>query len=266
VGQNVVVENKPGAGGTVAAQAVLAAPQDGHTLFVGHVGTHSIDPHLGQVTGFNANKDFRPITAFLSFYSILVVPSSLPVKNMQELITLAKTKPGGLSFASMGVGTTSHLLGEMFKSATGAPMVHVPMKGSAQAVTETAAARIDVLFSSYLSGQGFLKDGRFKALGYAGPQRSALLPDVPTLAEMGLANLEYDQWFGFFAPAKVPEAVVRKLNAELIKATQNPEMMSVIAAQDASIITTSPEGLERKISQESNRYGDVIKQLGGKLN
>jgi tripartite-type tricarboxylate transporter receptor subunit TctC len=111
-----------------------------------------------------------------------------------------------------------------------------------------------------------LKDGRFKALGYAGPQRSALLPDVPTLAEMGLANLEYDQWFGFFAPAKVPEAVVRKLNAELIKATQNPEMMSVIAAQDASIITTSPEGLERKISQESNRYGDVIKQLGGKLN
>ena len=263
-GQAVVVENRPGAGGNIGMDAVAKAPGDGHTLLMSYVGSHAINPSIYSKLPFDPEADFVAVATLANVPFVAAVNSNVPVTNMKSLAAYATQKP--VSFGSAGNGSVNHLLGEMFKSATGAPLVHVPMKGSAQAVTEAAAARIDVLFSSYISGQGFLKDGRFKALAYAGPQRSPLLPEVPTLAEMGLANLEYDQWFGFFVPAKVPEAIVRKLNAELIKATQHPELMAVIAAQDATILTTSPEGLERKIAQESNRYGEVIKRLGGKLN
>jgi tripartite-type tricarboxylate transporter receptor subunit TctC len=263
--QSVIVQNRPGAGGSVGAQSVLTQPADGHTIFVGHVGTHAIDPHLSTNLGFDANRDFRPVTSFFSFYSILVVPSSLPVANVSELIALARSRQGGLSFASQGTGTAGHFLGEMFKQVTHAPLVHVPMKGAAQAVTETVSGRIEILFSSYISAQAFLKEGRLKALAYAGPNRSPMLPDLPTLAELGIKDVEFDQWFGFFVPAKVPDAIVARLNAELVRAAQSPEVNGSVSGQDASIVTSTPEELSRKIAAESKRYGDIVTRLGSQI-
>jgi tripartite-type tricarboxylate transporter receptor subunit TctC len=153
----------------------------------------------------------------------------------------------------------------MFQQVTGAPMVHLPMKGAAQAVTETVAGRIDVLFSSYLSAQAFLKEGRLKALAYAGPKRSAMLPDVPTLAELGISDVEYDQWFGFFVPAKVPDAVVARLNAELVRAARSPEVTGSVGGQDANIVTSSPDEIGRQIAAEYRRYGEVVKRLGSQV-
>lgn len=263
--QAAIVQNRPGAGGSVGAQAVLTQPADGHTIFVGHVGTHAIDPHLSTNLGFDANRDFRPVTSFFSFYSLLVVPSSLPAANVNELIALARTRQGGLNFASQGTGTAGHFLGEMFKQVSGAPLVHVPMKGAAQAVTETASGRIEILFSSYISAQAFIKDGRLKALAYAGPKRSPLLPDLPTLAELGIRDVEFDQWFGFFVPAKVPDSVVKRLNAELVKASQAPEISGSVGSLDASIVTSTPEALSKKIATEYQRYGDIVKRLGNQV-
>lgn len=264
-GQPAIVQNRPGAAGAIAAQAVLSQPADGYTVFVGHVGTHAIDPHLNAQVGFDANRDFRPVTSFFSFHSILVVPASLPANNVKELIALAKSRPGGLTFASQGTGTAGHFLGEMFQQVAGAPMVHVPMKGAAQAVTETVGGRIDVLFSSYLSAQAFLKEGRLKALAYAGPKRSAMLPDVPTLAELGIRDVEYDQWFGFFVPVKVPDAVVARLNAELVRAARSPEVTGSIGGQDAHIVTSTPEGMAQQIAADHRRYGEVVKRLGSQV-
>jgi tripartite-type tricarboxylate transporter receptor subunit TctC len=229
------------------------------------VGTHAIDPHLNVQVGFDANRDFRPITSFFSFHSILVVPASLPANNIKELVALAKSRQGGLNFASQGTGTAGHFLGEMFQQVTGAPMVHLPMKGAAQAVTETVAGRIDILFSSYLSAQAFLKEGRLKALAYAGPKRSAMLPDVPTLAELGISDVEYDQWFGFFVPAKVPDAVVARLNAELVRAARSPEVTGSVGGQDANIVTSTPDEIGRQIAAEYRRYGEVVKRLGSQV-
>lgn len=264
-GQPVVVQNRPGAAGAVAAQAVIAQPHDGYTLFIGHVGTHAIDPHLNVQVGFEANRDFRPVTSFFSFHSILVVPSALPVRDMKELIALAKSRQGGLTFASQGTGTAGHFLGEMLQQVTGAPLVHVPMKGAAQAVTETVAGRIDVLFSSYISAQTFLKEGRLKALAYAGPKRSALLPDLPTLAELGINDVEYDQWFGFFVPVKVADTVVKRLNEELVKAARSPEVTNSVAGQDGHIVTSSPEEMGAQIAADYRRYGEVVKRLGSQV-
>jgi tripartite-type tricarboxylate transporter receptor subunit TctC len=264
-GQPVVVQNRPGAAGAVAAQAVLAQPHDGYTLFIGHVGTHAIDPHLNVQVGFDANRDFRPVTSFFSFHSLLVVPAGLPVRDVKELVALAKSRPGGLTFASQGTGTAGHFLGEMFQQVTGAPMVHVPMKGAAQAVTETVSGRIDVLFSSYISAQTFLKEGRLKALAYAGPKRSGLLPDLPTLSELGIRDVEYDQWFGFFVPAKVPDAVVGRLNEELTKAARSPEVSQAVVGQDGHIVTSTPEQMAAQIATDYRRYGEVVKRLGSQV-
>jgi tripartite-type tricarboxylate transporter receptor subunit TctC len=264
-GQPAIVQNRPGAAGAIAAQAVLAQPADGYTVFVGHVGTHAIDPHLNAQVGFDANRDFRPVTSFFSFHSILVVPAALPANSVRELVALAKSRPGGLTFASQGTGTAGHFLGEMLQQVTDAPMIHVPMKGAAQAVTETVGGRIDVLFSSYLSAQTFLKEGRLKALAYAGPKRSALLPEVPTLAELGIRDVEYDQWFGFFVPAKVPDAVVAKLNTELVRAARSPEVTGSVGGQDAHIVTSTPEDMARQIAADHRRYGDIVKRLGNQI-
>lgn len=264
-GQPVVVQNRPGAAGAIAAQAVLGQPHDGYAVFIGHVGTHAIDPHLNVQVGFDANRDFRPVTSFFSFHSIMVVPAALPARDVRELIALAKSKPGGLTFASQGSGTAGHFLGEMFKQVTGAPMVHVPMKGAAQAVTETVGGHIDVLFSSYISAQTFLKEGRLRAIAYAGPKRSVLLPDLPTLAELGIRDVEYDQWFGFFVPQKVPDTVVLRLNEELVKAANSPEVKASVVGQDGHIVTSTPEKMAEQIAADYRRYGEIVKRLGSQV-
>ena len=261
----VIIENKPGGGGIAGAVAVKNALPDGYTLYVGHVGTLAIDVHLHKKLEYDPMKDFRPITPFMGFASFLVVPASSPAKTVPELVAYAKSKPGGLNFSSQGHGTAGQLLSEMLKAQTGAPLVHIPMKGAAPAVMEVVSARADMLFSSYISAGPFIRDGRLRMLAIASKARAKTQPDVPTLAELGYPGIEFQQWFGLLAPAKTPDAVIRTLNQEIIKAVRSPEIEKTISSQAADVITASPEDFAKMIASDSERYEKVVRQLGAKV-
>lgn len=263
-GQSVVVDNRPGAGGVAGALHARAAAPDGHTFFIGHVGTHAIDVHLRAKLEYDPIADFKPVTTFMSFLSFLVVPTASPAKNVAELIAFAKSKPGGLSFASQGHGTAGHFLGEMLRSETNAPMVHVPLKGGAPAIAETVAGRTDFLFASYISSRAFLLDGKLRALAFAANARSPVLPEVPTLPELGIKGVEFDQWFAFFLPAKTPDAIVMRANQELIRAIRHPDVAKAITSQAAEVVTGTPEDLAKLIAADTARYGAIVKRIGAK--
>lgn len=265
VGQPVVIENKPGAGGVVGAVAVKNAAPDGYTLYMGHVGTHAVNVTLYPKLEYDPVRDFRPITPFMSFPSVLVVPAASPAKNVAELVAYAKAKPGGLSFASQGHGTAGHLLGEMLKSETGAPLVHIPMKGAAPAVAEVVAGRADLLFSSYISAGPFIRDGRLRMLAIASKTRSKVLPDVPTLLELGIAGVEFEQWFGVFAPAATPDPVIQRLNEEIVKAATSPEVTQMLNSQAAEVLTSSAEEFKKMIAADTARLAKTVRALGAKV-
>lgn len=265
VSQSVIIENKPGGGGISGAVSVKNAAPDGYTLYVGHVGTLAVDVHLHNKLDYDPVKDFRPITPYMSFASFLVVPASSPAKTVAELVSYAKSKSGGLSFTSQGHGTAGQLLGEMLKAETGAPLVHIPMKGAAPAVMEVVAARADLLFSSYISSGPFIRDGKLRMLAIASNVRSKAQPDVPTIAELGIAGVEFEQWFGILAPAKTPEAIIRRLNQEIIKAVRSPEVENMITSQAADVKTSTPEEFVKLIAADSDRYGKVVRRLGAKV-
>lgn len=265
LGQSVVVENKPGGGGISGAIAVKNATPDGYMLYVGHVGTLAVDVHLHTKLEYDPVKDFRPITPFMSFASFLVVPASSPAKTVAELVAYAKSKPGGLSFTSQGHGTAGQLLGEMLKAETGAPLVHIPMKGAAPAVLEVVAARADLLFSSYISSGPFIRDGKLRMLAIASNARLKAQPDIPTLAELGIPGVEFQQWFGILAPAGTPDPVIRRLNQEIIKAVRSPDIEKTITSQAAEVVTMTPEDFVKLIANDSDRYGKVVRRLGAKV-
>ena len=263
-GVSAVVDNRPGGGGIAGALAVKNATPDGYMLYVGHVGTLSIDVHMHDKLEYDPVKDFRPITTFMSFASFLVVPAASPAKNFAELISYAKSKPGSLNFTSQGHGTAGQFLGEMLKAETGAPMVHIPMKGAAPAVMEVVAGRADMLFSSYISAGPFIKDGKLRVLAIASNVRAKAQPDVPTIAELGVRGVEFAQWFGILAPARTPDAVVRKLNQEIIKAVRDREVEGFITDQAAEVVTATPEEFAKLIATDSARYEKVVRRLGAK--
>jgi tripartite-type tricarboxylate transporter receptor subunit TctC len=260
----VVVENKPGAAGNLGTEIVGRAAPDGYTLLASSIGPISINPTLFGNLPVNPQKALQPVALLGDVPNILVVPATSGIKNWKEFTAYLKANPNAINYGSTGIGTTAHLISYLFAQKLSVEALHIPYKG-AEATRDLVAGRLQFMFATAPSVVPLIKAGQLNAIAVSSKKRISALPDLPTLNELGV-DIATGAWFGFFAPAKVPDAVVRKLNAELIKATQNPEMMSLIAAQDATIFTTSPEGLERKISQESNRYGDVIKRLGGKLN
>ena len=263
IGQPVVIENRPGGGGISGAVAVKNAAPNGYTLYVGHVGSLSMNLHVQQNLGYDPVKDFEPITTLHSFAQILMVPAAGPAKTLPELIAHAKSKPGGLNL--VGSGTLSQIQGEIFKLETGAPLVHIPMKGAAAAVTELVAGRADTMFASLLSAGAFVRDGKLRLIGIAASARSPLLPELPTLAELGVQGIDLDQWFGILAPARTPEAVIRKLNQEVISAMRSPEVETAVTQQVAEVITSTPEEFARRIAADSARYGEIVRKLGLKF-
>ena len=265
VGQPVVVENKPGGGGISGAVAVKNAAPNGYTLYVGHVGSLSVNHHMQSNLGYDPVKDFEPITTFMSFAQILMVPASNPAKTLPELIAYAKSKPGGLNYTSQGLGTISQIQGEIMKLETGAPLVHIPMKGGPPAIAELVAGRADMMFTSYISVASLVRDGKFRMIGIGASTRSKLLPDLPTLAELGIKGVDFEQWFGMLAPAKTPEAVIRKLNQEIISAVRSPEVEKAVTQLATDIITCTPEEFAKRIASDSARYGKIVRQLGIKF-
>jgi tripartite-type tricarboxylate transporter receptor subunit TctC len=262
IGKPIIIDNRPGGAGNVAAMTIKNATPDGYLLMMGHTGTHAINPSLYADLKFDPVKDFQPITALISFNNILVVPAASPAKTVAQLVALAKSKPDGLVYGSQGVGTGGHLLGELFAKHAGVKLLHVPYRGIAPAVTDTVAGRMDMLFSSYISAAGHIESGALRMLAIAGTARHPRIPDVPTMPEAGFPDVQMQQWFGLFAPAGTPAPIVHKLNAEFVKALQSDEVKEKLLPQVANIIPSMPEELGALVASDMVRLGKIVKESG----
>jgi len=263
-GQIIVVESRPGGGGAIGAAAVKQAPPDGHTLFQANSGTHAANASLYATLPYDPVRDFRPVTLMWSFPQLLAVPADSPARTVDELVALAKSKPGGLSFASQGTGSGGHLLGEMFKARTGANMVHIPYRGAGPAALDLATGRVDFFFVSYSSALSFLQAGKIRPLAVTSPKRTPTLPDAPTMREAGYAGIELDAWFGLVAPAGTPDAVIGKLNAAFVQAVRDPEVGKQMAEQGAEPAGSTPEEFASFIASEIDRFGKIVRTVGVK--
>jgi tripartite-type tricarboxylate transporter receptor subunit TctC len=264
VKQPVIVENKPGASGIIAAEFVKKQPADGYTVLFGFTGSHAVNPSLYSKLPYDPQKDFQPVTLLINTPHILVVPADSPAKSVADLVALAKSKPAGLTFASQGIGAGGHLLGEMFKAQTKTNLSHVPYKGSAPALTDMLAGRVDLFFDAVVTSLPYVRDGKLRALAIANKTRSKLLPDVPTMAEAGFPGVEMDQWFGMMVPAGTPQAVVQRLNAEFVKAVRSPDIEKSLTERGLDVVTTTPEQFAAVIRADTATLGKVVKESGAK--
>ena len=265
IGQQVVVDNRGGAGGTLAAALAAAAAPDGYTLFFGTVGTHAIHVSLYSKLPYDPVKDFAPISLTHNAPRVLVVHASVPVKSVSELIALAKSKPGQLSFASAGNGGTNHLSGELFKVMAGVDMVHVPFKGAGPAAADVLAGRIPLTFDSIPVWINHIKAGKVRALGVTSLKRSATLPDVPTVSESGLPGFDVANWLAVFAPSKTPKPIIDRLNAELGKTLSDAEIRRQLIEQGVEPMHTTPEGLAALMRSDTAKWAKIVKASGAKL-
>jgi tripartite-type tricarboxylate transporter receptor subunit TctC len=262
VGQQVVVDNRAGAGTTIAAEIVAKSPPDGYTLFMQDMTTQAINASLYKKLPYDTVKDFTPITLVASSPLMLVVHPSLPVKSIKELIALGKSKPGQIPFASSGNGTILHLAAETFKTMAGIDMIHVPYKGSAQAVQALLAGEVAVTFSTMPPALTNVKAGRLRALGVTTPKRNAAAPEVPTIAEGGLKGFDVVLYSGVLGPARLPAAIVNKLNAEFIKAVNAPEVKTVYASLGVDAITDTPAEFAVHIAADIDKLGKAVRASG----
>jgi tripartite-type tricarboxylate transporter receptor subunit TctC len=263
LGQQVVIDNKPGAGGTIGADLVAKAPADGHTLLLATSSTHSIGPALNPKMPYDAFKDFAPIAHVANAPSVLVVGAGFPKGNALDLIKTLKANPGKYNFGSSGIGTYPHLSAEMFKwRAGGLFVVHIPYRGTGLVVTDLIAGQITFLMDSIVSAQTHIRDGRVRALAVTGAQRSPSLPDVPTFTELGVPGLAFSNWFGFFAPAGTPGEVVQRLNRELNATLRTPEVVERLRQLGADAATGTPEAFAKVIRDEHDSWKAVIQRAG----
>ena len=257
--QPIVIDNRSsGGGGNIAAQSTKQAAPDGYTLFLTNMGVMSINPILTPDMNVDPVKDFQPITPIISFPHILVVPPESPVRTVADLAALAKTKPGGLSFGSQGVGSGGQILGEMFKARLGVPMVHVPYRGAAPAATDIMAGRLDFLFTSYISIGEQAKADKLRIIAIGGLKRIDAAPAIPTMAEAGYPGLDLEMWHGMVAPAGTPAPIVKRLNEEFIKATRSPEILRIVEPQATDVFLTTPEEFGKRIASDTKRLGGII--------
>jgi tripartite-type tricarboxylate transporter receptor subunit TctC len=263
LGQPVVVENRGGAGGTIAADAVAKAAPDGYTLLQNSITTHGIGPHLYSKLPYDPVKDFAPVSMLATLPLIMAVNADLPFRTVDELIAYGKAKP--LNFASSGNGGAPHMAGELFKSVTGVEMLHVPYKGSGPAVADLVGGRVQVMFDGAPSLIAHVKSGKLRVLAAASPQRNRLLPDVPAFAELGLPRIAVALWYGILAPAGTPRAVVEKLNREIGRALETPDVRERLQGQGADPMPGTPGAFAAFMQDEMAKWAPVVKQAGVKL-
>ncbi len=265
LGQPVVVDNKPGAGGGIGLDIVAKSPADGYTIVLASAGGLTANPSLYSKLPYDPARDFAPITTFGTSPFVLVANPALPANNAKEVIALAKSQVGKLSYASGGSGTAMHLSGELLKSMTGSYILHVPYRGSAPAVLAVMSGDTSLAIADIASIQPLLKTGRFKVIGVMGKERSALAPDMPTLAESGVPGYESAGWFGILAPAGTPPAVVTRLNTEITAVLRLPEIKERFAAAALEPLPSTPEYMAQLMRTEAVKWAKVIKESGAKV-
>lgn len=262
LGQQVVVDNRPGAGGTIGSDVVAKSSADGYTLLFGTVGTQSINASLYKRLPFDAQKDFTPVALFAGVPNILVVNPKVQAKSVQELVSYAKANPGKLNMGSAGNGTTNHLSGELFKAMAGADIVHVPYKGSGPAMADLLANQVQLMFDNLPGSLPHVKAGRLRALAVTGATRSPALPDVPTMAEAGITGYVADVWFGVVAPGNLPRDVLARLSAEITRIAQDKAMQDKLAQAGAVPLTSSPTEFATLIRTDTEKWAKLVKTSG----
>jgi tripartite-type tricarboxylate transporter receptor subunit TctC len=258
-GQQVVVDNRSGAGGMIGSEIVAKAPPDGYTLLVTSSSSHSIVPHLTRKPLYDPVRDFAPVIIIASAPNMLVVHPSLPVKNVRELIALAKAQPGAINFASNGSGTLSHLSGELFNLQAGTKLVHIPYKGGPPAVIDLMAGQVSVLFTAVPTALSQVRAGKLRAIAVTGAKRADVMKDLPTVGET-LVGFESSQWWGMFAPPQTPAEIIDRLNAEVTKILGDPELRARFANEGAEPVGGSPRDMAAYLKADVEKWGKVVKE------
>jgi tripartite-type tricarboxylate transporter receptor subunit TctC len=259
--QPVVVDNRPGAGGVIGTQIVVDANPDGHTL-LSVSSAHVTSPAVRAKLPYDTAKDLAGITMTANATYVLVVPPTLGVTTVQEFIALAKSKPGQLNFSSAGAGSGTHFAGEMLKQSANIDVVHIPYKGIPESLTDTMTGRVQFTMAPIASSVTLVKDGRLRALGVSSKKRSAIYPDIPTIAESGLPGFEWDSWGGLLAPAKTPRAVVNKLNRETTRVLLLPDVEQRLRALGAEPVPSTPEQFDKFIAAQLRVVAELAKKAG----
>ena len=263
-GQPVVVDNRPGAAGNIAAEHVARSLGDGYTLFITTVGIHAIHPSLYSKLPFDTIRDFTPITNLVMLPTVLTVHPSIPVRTVKELIALAKKRPGDLEYSSAGSGSQPHLTAEMFKTMAGVNLLHVPYKGAAQQLTDLVAGHVAATFATAPSAVPFIKSGQMRAIGVSSGKRASALPDVPTIAEAGVPGYEAVGWNGMVGPANMPAPVLEKVHSTVVRIFQMPDVSGRMTALAADPVTTTPAEFGAYIKAEAGKWAKVVKATGAK--
>jgi tripartite-type tricarboxylate transporter receptor subunit TctC len=265
LGQPVAVENKPGAGGNLGVLDVARAAPDGYSLVMSTSGIQAINPALYSKMPLDPNKELAPVAPIVALSNVLVVHPSVPARSVKEVIALAKKDPGKWTYASSGNGTSIHMSGAMFTQFTGTDILHIPYKGSAPAITDLLAGQTNMMFDNIPSALPHVKAGKLVALATTGAKRDPALPDVPTVAEAGVANYESGVWFGLMAPAATPKDIIAKLNAAALQAARSPEFIKRMTDLGYSIIPGSPEDMAAMLKAELARWAPIVKASGAKV-
>jgi tripartite-type tricarboxylate transporter receptor subunit TctC len=264
LGQSFVVENRTGAGGTIAYAQIAKSPPDGYTL-LGVTSGYTITPAVYSKLPYDPVKDFAPISLVAQAPFLLLTHPSLPVKSTKDLLALARAKPMVLDCGSAGHGTSTHMAFELFRTMAGVNITHIPYKGTGPALIDAMAGQVHMLFGNVLSSMTHVKTGKLRALAVTTAQRSRVLPDLPTVSESGVPGYENSTWFGFLAPAGIPVAVLSKLNAELVKTSQSPDIVERLAPDGGEPVGSTPEQFGRHIVSEMTRWRKVVKDAGMKV-
>ena len=264
LGQPFVVENKPGASGNIGADTVAKSKPDGHTLLMGSIGTNAVNAHLFSRMPYDTLKDFAPISLVASGTLMLVTHPALPVTDMGSLLAYARAHPGKLTYASGGAGASQHLAGELLKTMARIDIVHVPYKGVVQGVTDVVAGQVDMTFD-LATVEPHIRAGKLRPIAVANARRSSAFPEVPTIAEAGVPGYEVSAWYGLFAPAGTPPRTIQRLQAEVVRALKDPALLERLAKLGAEPVGSTPEELQRFVRSEYDKWGQVVRQAGIRL-